>query len=214
MTRNTYGSRNEKAALLPIEEIDSARALIQFLRIQQHDFMNHIQVIHGYLQLNKAHKAIEYIEDIIVQKQNLSALYKLHDPEMVACLLSGLHKAAFHQVELNIVLDSEWLSQPNSRRVAALCTELLYIFIETAAASAGKNMTVRLTDTIQGRIFQIDLPYDIKVSQLAEELDQLHESALTVGCAVRYQQTESLFRIVCEVTCNNDKDKMEVAERS
>lgn len=213
MTRNAYGSRNEKTVLLPIEEMDSARSLIQFLRIQQHDFMNHIQVIHGYLQLNKAHKAIEYIEDIIVQKQNLSALYKLHDPEMVACLLSGLHKAAFHQVDLNIVLDSEWSSQPNSRRIAALCTELLYIFIE-AAASSGKIMTVRLADTVEGYIFQIDLPYDIKAPQFMEELDQLHELAITVGCAIGYQQTESLFRTVCEVTCNNDKDKMEVAERS
>jgi len=74
MAGKSYGSSNEKAILSPIEEMDSARALLQFLRLQQHDFMNHIQVIHGYLQLNKAHKAVEYIEDIIVQKQNLSAI--------------------------------------------------------------------------------------------------------------------------------------------
>lgn len=214
MTRNTYGSRSEKAVLPPIDELDSARALIQFLRLQQHDFMNHIQVIHGYLQLNKAHKAMEYIEDIIVQKQNLSALYKLHDPEMAACLLSGLHKAAFHQVDINIELDSEWSSQPNSRRIAALCTELLYMSIETAAVATGKKMTVRLSDTVCGHVFQIDLSCAVKTPQFFEELDQLHELATPLGCALKYSPADPLCRIACEVSCCSDKDKMGVAEKS
>jgi sensor histidine kinase regulating citrate/malate metabolism len=214
MTKSTYGSRHEKDALSPIEELDSARALIQFLRVQQHDFMNHIQVIHGYLQLNKAHKAMEYIEDIIVQKQSLSAIYKLLDPEMATCLLSGLHKAAFHQVELNFILDSEWSSQSESRRIAALCNELIYIVIEAATAFSGKTMTVRLMDTVEGHIFQIDLPYGVKASSLFEELDQLRELATTVGCVLGYQQTENSLQIVCEVSCGGNKDKMEVAEKS
>lgn len=214
MAKNTYGRRKEKDVLPPIEELDSARALIQFLRIQQHDFMNHIQVIHGYLQLNKARKAMEYIEDIIVQKKSLSSLYKLHDPEMAACLLSGLNKAAFHQVELNIVLDSEWSSQSHSRRIASLCNELIYIVIEAAAAFSGKAITVRLMDTIEGHIFQIKLPYNVKASPIFEELEHLREPATTVGCVLRYHTTENSLEIVCEVSYGRNKDKMEVAERS
>lgn len=214
MTRNTYASSNEKTFLPPIEELDSARALIQFLRIQQHDFMNHIQVIHGYLQLNKAQKAMDYIEDIIVQKRSLASIYKLQDPEMAACLLSGLHKADFHQVELNIILDSEGASQPNSRRIAALCTELLYIAIEVVAALPERSLTVRLMDTVNGHIFRIELLHHVKVLQFFEELEQLNELATPLGCSVRHYQAERIFHIVCEIACCRDKDKMEVAERS
>lgn len=214
MTRDMYGSRKEKAAPSLIEEMDSARALLQFLRFQQHDFMNHIQVIQGYLQLNKAHKAMEYIEDIVKQKQNLSSLYKLHDPEMSACLLSGLHKAAFHQVALHIILDSEWSLQLNRRHVAAVCTELLYIAIEQVSAFLEKTITVRLMDAMKGHIFQINLPCDAETQQLIVELEHLNELAMTVGCAVKYQQAGTVFQIICEITCGSSKDKMQVAERS
>lgn len=214
MAGKSYGSSNEKAILSPIEEMDSARALLQFLRLQQHDFMNHIQVIHGYLQLNKAHKAIEYIEDIIVQKQNLSAIYKLQDPGMSACLLSGLHKAAFHQVELKVILDSDWPLQANSRRIAALCTELLYVVIEAAASFSGKAVTARLFDSTGGQILRLELPYDAEAPQLAEELQHLCELAATVGCVISRHEGANLLQIICEINRSGNKDKMGVAEKS
>ena len=33
----------------------------ELLRLQRHDFLNHLQVIHGYLQLNKPEKATDYL---------------------------------------------------------------------------------------------------------------------------------------------------------
>lgn len=214
MAGNSYESSNEKAILSSIEEMDSAWALLQFLRFQQHDFMNHIQVIHGYLQLNKAHKAMEYIEGIIMQKQNLSAIYKLQDPEMSACLLSGLHKAAFHQVELKVMLDSDWPLQANSRRIAALCTELLHMVIEAAASFSEKGVTARLWDTAGGQILRLELPYDGEAPQLGEELQHLCALATTVGCVISSCTEANRLQIVCEINRSGDKDKMGVAEKS
>jgi len=38
--------------------------LVRVLRIQRHDFINHIQVIHALLQLGRVEKALTYIEDL------------------------------------------------------------------------------------------------------------------------------------------------------
>ncbi|MEG6585740.1 Spo0B domain-containing protein [Dendrosporobacter sp. 1207_IL3150] len=38
--------------------------LIRLLRVQRHDFINHIQVVHALLQLGRVEKALRYIEDI------------------------------------------------------------------------------------------------------------------------------------------------------
>lgn len=39
--------------------------LVMALRKQKHDFMNHIQVIHAYLQLGKVEKALGYLEKMV-----------------------------------------------------------------------------------------------------------------------------------------------------
>ena len=38
--------------------------LIRLLKLQRHDFINHIQVVHGMLQLGKTERAMQYIEEL------------------------------------------------------------------------------------------------------------------------------------------------------
>lgn len=38
--------------------------LMRLLRCQRHDFMNHLQVIHGMIQLGKFNEVKAYIEDL------------------------------------------------------------------------------------------------------------------------------------------------------
>jgi hypothetical protein len=213
MKKGSYGIQSDKQAVLPIEELDSARALIHFLRIQQHDFMNHMQVIHGYLQLNKPQRAMEYIEDIITQKQNLSAIYKLADPEMAACLISGITKAAFHQVNLQLLLESQWFLRADSRRIAGLCAEILHIIIEMLAVLPGKTLRVRLLDSLAGHIFQLEIPGHAD-TPLPEELEDLAAAAVSLGCNINYQHNNELSVITCEIFSDDSKDKMLVAEKS
>jgi pentatricopeptide repeat protein len=46
--------------------------LVRVLRIQRHDFINHIQVIHALLQLGRVEKALKYIEDLAKDPDMLS----------------------------------------------------------------------------------------------------------------------------------------------
>jgi pentatricopeptide repeat protein len=38
---------------------------LRLLRVQRHDFINHIQVIQALIQLGKAEKALRYIDDMV-----------------------------------------------------------------------------------------------------------------------------------------------------
>jgi sensor histidine kinase regulating citrate/malate metabolism len=38
--------------------------MIKLLRRQRHDFINHIQVVHAYLQLGKIEKALAFLEEL------------------------------------------------------------------------------------------------------------------------------------------------------
>lgn len=56
-------------------EVASCTDVIKLLRIQRHDFLNHLQVIHALIQLGRDERALQYIEKLA------------HDPEMISNVL-------------------------------------------------------------------------------------------------------------------------------
>lgn len=51
--------------------------MVKVLRIQRHDFLNHLQVIHAMIQLGRGEKALQYIEKLA------------HDPDMISNVLTA-----------------------------------------------------------------------------------------------------------------------------
>lgn len=60
------------------EDNQVCEELLRLLRIQRHDFINHIQVIHAMLQLGRTEKAMKYIEDLAKDPCLLSDAVCLH----------------------------------------------------------------------------------------------------------------------------------------
>lgn len=53
--------------------------MLDLLRMQRHDFINHIQVVQALIQLGKNDKALRYIDDMIKSPEmtsDLSTLYQ------------------------------------------------------------------------------------------------------------------------------------------
>ena len=44
------------------------------LKLQRHDFLNHLQVIQGFLQLGTTDRALRYMEDIIEDVRDIEKL--------------------------------------------------------------------------------------------------------------------------------------------
>ncbi len=55
---------------------------VNLLKIQRHDFVNHLQVIHALLQLGRTEKALTYIEELAKDSRLISntlAIYEEQD---------------------------------------------------------------------------------------------------------------------------------------
>jgi len=57
---------------------EGCEELERLLRIQRHDFINHLQVIHAFLQLGKVDRAIAYIEELAKDRSMITDVVSLH----------------------------------------------------------------------------------------------------------------------------------------
>ncbi|RKO67669.1 Spo0B domain-containing protein [Desulfofundulus salinus] len=77
------------------------KSLLEFIRLQRHDFLNHLQVISGFIQMNKGEKAREYLLEVARELERLAKIIHLQMPEATAAFLAALAGAANLQVEVD-----------------------------------------------------------------------------------------------------------------
>ncbi|MDA8235285.1 MAG: Spo0B domain-containing protein [Clostridia bacterium] len=83
------------------------KELMEVLRVQKHDFLNHLQVISGYLQLDKAEKARDYIQQVSHEIYHSGMITKLRLPEVAINLLILKNEAVHYGVNLDISMETE-----------------------------------------------------------------------------------------------------------
>lgn len=76
------------------------RALLEVIQVQRHDFLNHLQVVSGLLQLNKTERVRDYIKEVCVEYGQFGKIIHLNLPEATAALLINHNEAQKHQVEV------------------------------------------------------------------------------------------------------------------
>jgi hypothetical protein len=60
---------------------------VDLMRMQRHDFMNYLQVVYGYIQINKPKEAVEYIKCVNNKMTMLSKIYNI-DCSVLSVLLN------------------------------------------------------------------------------------------------------------------------------
>ena len=80
--------------------------LLEVIQVQRHDFLNHLQVISGLLQLNKPERLKEYIDHITEEMKPLSAITRLKVPEIKAVILIALKEAKKHQIDFKFNINT------------------------------------------------------------------------------------------------------------
>lgn len=85
--------------------MDSFDSFVKELRKERHDFMNDIQIIYGYLQLNKKDEALKYINKMSKDNRNISKIYALGD-QAFGFVMEKLLKS-FKEKEVKVEIDIE-----------------------------------------------------------------------------------------------------------
>jgi len=109
--------------------------MMELLSAQRHDFLNHLQVISGFLQLHREKQARDYIGVVTNAMADLSKAAHLAMPEAAAVLLSAVYRAARYQIKVVFDIQTDLagctLAGPE---VASLLEEILAGIIDRLSA--------------------------------------------------------------------------------
>lgn len=84
--------------------------VIEQMRLQRHDFMNYLQVIYGYIQINKPDEAINYIKNINKYMITLSKIFNLECDALGMFFQEFINKCSKFYVEIELDLRIEYIS--------------------------------------------------------------------------------------------------------
>ncbi|MEW6696970.1 MAG: Spo0B domain-containing protein [Bacillota bacterium] len=86
------------------------KGLLEVIQVQRHDFLNHLQVISGLIQLNKGERVRDYIKQVCGEYERLSKITRLKSPEVKAVLLITNNEAAKCQVDFSMDIGTNMAS--------------------------------------------------------------------------------------------------------
>ncbi|MBC7106036.1 MAG: Spo0B domain-containing protein [Firmicutes bacterium] len=124
--------------------VEAGRCL-RVLRSQQHDFLNHLQVLSGLAQLGRTEELRAYISEVVREIGSVRRVTRLKMPSLALALLALRTEAALREiaVELDVATDLEGCRVPEGVLVrladglleVAGLTRLDLTFAETASGS-------------------------------------------------------------------------------
>ena len=80
----------------------SIQDILELIARKNHDFLNHLQVISGFLQLNKEEKAREYIREMGLEVERMARVLNSRPPEVAAALLTVMNRAGVEDVAMEL----------------------------------------------------------------------------------------------------------------
>lgn len=83
---------------------------VEQMRLQRHDFMNYLQVVYGYIQLNKPEEAIRYIKQINTRMTLLSMVFNLECPDLSVLLQDYINFCAKYGIDVKFNNELECIS--------------------------------------------------------------------------------------------------------
>ncbi len=84
------------------------KQLLEIIQVQRHDFLNHLQVFSGLLQLNKTDQARDYLGRAVQEVSRMSKTARVSMPEVTAALLVGFNEACKNQVGIDLTVQADF----------------------------------------------------------------------------------------------------------
>lgn len=82
-----------------------SKTFVEVISLARHDFLNHLQVISGLVQLNKADRVRDYIKQVCLDMSVMSKVSHLRNPEISEFLLMLYYIGAKNQVNVIYNID-------------------------------------------------------------------------------------------------------------
>lgn len=147
----------EREAEKIMVRLEEAERLITTLRSKHHDFINHLQVILGLIQMKRDNEAVDYIKRLSKDLIQIEKLVCLERPEVAALISSKLATISYLQASLEITTNLAGLSISPEKLVSILGNLLDNAIYETSFY-AKKWLKIRIDEEADWFVFEITNP--------------------------------------------------------
>lgn len=134
---------------------DLLKKVLEVHRTQRHDFMNHLQIIYGYLELGKADMAKKYTLKIADDLREAGKFSKIPLPCLQSYLLWFSAQLANSHLSFEIEWEDscqEWMEQNVDEQLTGLFMELFSI-----VQGSLKNMKIKCSLKFKEKHLSVDL---------------------------------------------------------
>lgn len=168
--------------------------LLEVIQVQRHDFLNHLQVISGLLQLNKGERVRDYIQQVCNEYELLSKITRIIPPEIKAVLLIASNHAAKYQVDIIYDIQTNMASLAVEGKVVAAalnrCMAQALKFL-TPPEVTDRRMKLTISEGEKKITIRLGFPgVPVEIVKDAQEQMALSESLVPYNSSVKLAVTE------------------------
>ncbi|WP_260405350.1 Spo0B domain-containing protein [Paenibacillus sp. 598K] len=153
--------RKEQAQRLEQALLSARQTSLRILNHHRHDWMNELQVLYGYIRLQKPDKTVQCVERIRDRMMMESRIAKLNEPGLVLYLQS--FRTVSKALQLEVLLEEEvnWMALgSDAAALGVRLTELLEAFRLGIKPGAGDAPRIQLELSQYEGIVEVSLELD------------------------------------------------------
>ncbi|MBN2853485.1 MAG: Spo0B domain-containing protein [Clostridia bacterium] len=138
------------------------------LRAQRHDFLNHLQVIHGLLELNQFEDACKYMEKTYEEIQSVTNVLKTSSPAVNAILQVKQNTCQDRDIQFKVLVSSKLENvKIDIWDLCAILSNLIDNAINAVEKSSVKRIVIFIKEDIYSHIIKVKdsgsgIPVDIQ----------------------------------------------------
>lgn len=140
----------------------NCRGMIKLISLLRHDFLNQLQVIDGYLQVGKADRAREYLQEVVKELNKLGKLVHLQVPEIALVILLAAETANRAGIRISYMVESDLSGCLVPGRVAgSALSACLQMVLELLSESTDGVPTLEVWISEQEENLYLELVFDL-----------------------------------------------------
>ena len=127
------------------------------LRVQRHDFLNHLQVVYSLIEMSEYNDARDYIERVYGDMKSVSQSLKTKCAPVNALLRAKLYEAQAHGVELVTNIKGQWESLPlPAWEMCRVLSNLIDNGLDALKETRNPRIIVSLSEDLRGFSFCVE----------------------------------------------------------
>lgn len=143
------------------------------LRMYKHDFMNHLQIIQGLLELKKPDRAYEYLNNVAEEGKQIKQNFKIGIPELEAAIFTTISRAREYNIDVKIDFTELPEELPvNLYDLIKILVNLIKNAVYALKKSQGyyKELVIRISNELDELVFEVSNNIPLIPEEIREKI--------------------------------------------